>query len=82
MSDETPHQVGPQIAQLKAERANAEAYGQTDRVAAIDKQLGHLGVKKEAAQERQAAARDDDSAKTRTPQGRSGKPKTQTVKED
>ena len=48
----------PQVEQLEAERVNAEAYGQTDRVEQIDRQLADLGVKKRAAQERKAAAED------------------------
>lgn len=38
------YQRAGQVRQLLAERANAEAYGQSDRVAAVDKQLAELGV--------------------------------------
>lgn len=74
MSDETPYQQAPQVAQLQAERENAVAYGQDDRVAAIDKQLAEFGVKAKAAEERKAAAGDKDEAKHEAPQGRSGRP--------
>ncbi|SRR6266704_2650806 len=40
--DVAPQQAG-QVRQLLAERANAEAYGQTNRVTAVDKQLAELG---------------------------------------
>ena len=77
-AEDVPYQVVPQVEQLRAERANAEAYGQTDRVAAIDKQLEGLGVpaqeKKSAAEKRAAAAKDDDEARSTPPQSRSAKP--------
>lgn len=77
MSD-VPYQMQPQIDQLKQERANAVAYGQTDRVAAVDKQLASLGVKQEAAEKRAAAAPEDESAKAAPPKGRRSKETAQT----
>ena len=84
MSNETPYQVGPQVAQLQAERANAEAYGNETRLAAIDRQLADLGVKKEAAEKRAAAADGDEAAKKTAPRGRRSKEADQTtaVEED
>jgi|GEM_PF-3787911 len=38
-----PYQVAGQVRQLLAERANAEAYGNTGRMAAVDTQLAQLG---------------------------------------
>lgn len=70
MSNETPYQIQPQIDQLMQERANAEAYDQEDRVAAVDKQLATLGVKREAGEKRAAAAEGDESAKKAAPKGR------------
>jgi hypothetical protein len=61
MSNETPYQIAPQVEALQAERANCVAYGNDDRVAKIDRQLADLGVKKEAAEERKAAASKDDA---------------------
>lgn len=77
MSNETPYQAAPQVAALQAERENAVAYGNDARVAQIDRQLGDLGVKQKAAEERKAAAKED-SGRAKAPQGRSSKPKTQT----
>lgn len=84
MADETadvPYQQAPQVAQLRAERENAVAYGQETRVAAVDKQLDALGIqeKKAAAEKRKAAADDSDDAdeskkRSTPPQGRSAKP--------
>lgn len=76
MSD-TPYQIQPQIDQLKQERANAVAYGQTDRVAACDKQLAGLGVKQEAAEKRSAAAEGTKDAKTEPPKSRRSSEKTE-----
>jgi hypothetical protein len=57
MADELPYQQAGQIRQLLAERENAVAYEQTDRIAAIDKQLSGLGYKpKQAAKAADAAA--------------------------
>jgi len=79
--DDLPYQLAPQIEQLRQERVNAEAYGQTERLAAVDKQLAELGVKAKAAEKRKAAAEEkaeleDDKAEARTasPQGRSARP--------
>ena len=67
MADDRPYQHEPQIAQLEAERANAEAYGDETRVKAIDKALAGFGVKKKAAEKRAAAS--DDEKRT-PPKGR------------
>lgn len=66
--DDTAYQVSPQVAALKAERANCVAYGNETRVAQIDRQLSDLGVKAEAAEERKAASSTED--KRKAPQGR------------
>ena len=79
MSNDTPYQVQPQIDQLMQERANAEAYGQTDRVAAVDKQLASLGVKQKAAEKRSASAEGDKEAKAAAPKGRRASVQTQTA---
>lgn len=73
-------QASPQLAQLLAERENAEAYGQTTRLEAVDKQLAELGYKK-AAQERKAAAEKsgEDEAKKAAPAGRSAPSKQTTA---
>lgn len=81
MSEKVPYQVQPQIDQLTQERANAVAYGQKDRVAAVDKQLASLGVKQEAAEERSAAA-DSGEAKRKPPQGRSARPAEKAAQKD
>ena len=69
-----PYQQGPQVAQLLAERVNADALGLTDRVTAVDKQLKQLGYKEKAAKSRKAAAADDDDSKSEPPKERSSKP--------
>jgi hypothetical protein len=81
--DELPYQQANQIRQLLNERANADAYGQSTRVEAVDKQLEQLGYKTEkqaekaaeAAEVRAAAAvaeaSEDENARTQAPQGRS-----------
>lgn len=81
MAEDLPYQQAAQVRQLLAERENAEAYGQTERLAAVDKQLKGLGYKRpaqaekatEAAEERAAAAaaEEEDEAKTAAPKGRS-----------
>ena len=71
MSD-VPYQRQPQVDQLEAERANAVAYGNEPRVAAIDKQLAGHGVKAKAAEERKAAS-DDGEARRTPPKGRSSR---------
>lgn len=82
MAEETdlPYQLAPQVEQLRQERANAEAYGQDDRVAAVDKQLEALGVKLAAAKRKAAAegSGDEDEAKKTPPPGRSAKPQQKT----
>jgi hypothetical protein len=40
-----PYQVTTQVAQLLNERDNAKAYGQAERVKAIEEQLAELGYK-------------------------------------
>ena len=82
MSNETPYQIAPQVAALNAERENAVAYGDEVRVAKIDRQLTDLGVKKKAAEERKASTEDEGTSRSKAPQGRSSKPKTETTKED
>lgn len=82
MSEKVPYQVQPQIDQLTQERANAVAYGQKDRVAAVDKQLASLGVKQEAAEERSAAVDDSAEAKRKPPQGRSARPAEKAAQKD
>jgi len=78
MSNETPYQVAPQVAQLRAERENAVAYGNEARVNQIDRQLSDLGVKQEAAEKRAAAAEGDEGTKrSAAPKGRRSKESTQ-----
>ena len=84
MPDDLPPQQANQVRQLLNERENADAYGQTTRLAAVDKQLTELGYKSpkqaekaaDAAEERATAAvakSDDDAeaARSKTPEGRS-----------
>lgn len=70
MSNDTPYQIAPQVAQLQAERQNAVAYDNKPRVAQIDRQLADLGVKQEAAEKRAAASKGDDDAKKSAPKDR------------
>lgn len=79
MSNETPYQVAPQVAALNAERENAVAYGNETRVEQIDRQLEHLGVKKEAAAKRAAASEGDDEVKKAAPKGRRSQPQATTA---
>lgn len=72
------YQVAPQVAALNAERENAVAYDNDTRVAQIDRQLEHLGVKKEAAEKRAAVSEGDESAKQVAPRGRRSKPQSTT----
>jgi len=72
MSD-LPYQVKPQVDQLLAERANAEALGLTDRVEATNKQLDALGYKEKASKKRKAAAEDHEDAKSEPPKERATK---------
>jgi hypothetical protein len=62
MSKEKPH-----VAQARNELANAEAYGQRDRVRAAEKVLAAAGVRKAAA--------DEPEARQRAPEGRSAVPR-------
>lgn len=77
-----PEQQLTQVAQLRAERANAVAYGQTDIVAAVDRQLSALGVTSETADAEvpvaEVAASLQDS-RTKAPQGRSATGPRQTT---
>jgi len=77
MAEDLPYQLKPQVEQLLAERANADAYGQADTVARIDKTLDGLGYK-QAGKKRAKAAEDDDEAKTEAPKGRTAHPKQTT----
>lgn len=86
MADEIPYQNEPQVAQLRAERANAVIYGQQTLIDAADKVLATFGVSAEpetAASHRKAAAEDSDeesSSKSRSepPAGRSAAKKSTT----
>lgn len=76
MAEEVPYQQAGMVAQLRAERELAEAYGQTSRVEAVDKQLAELGVKTpaKAAEERAAAAEEDEAeAKASPPKNRASR---------
>ena len=70
MSNETPYQIAPQVAQLNAERENAVAYGNDNRVKEIDRQLAELGVKQKAGAKRAASAESDEAARKSAPKGR------------
>ena len=76
---ETPYQIAPQVAALNAERENAVAYGNETRVGQIDRQLEHLGVKKESAEKRATASGGDDDAKKVAPKGRRSQPQATTA---
>lgn len=67
-----PEQQTTIVAQLEAELENAKAYGNETRVAAIEKQLKELGVKKTAAEKRAEAAEEKKSEepKKSEPEGR------------
>lgn len=78
MTDETPYQVSPQVAQLQAERENAVSYGNEDRVAQIDRQLADIGARKDAAEKR-AATSDGEETKKSAPKGRRAKSEDQTA---
>jgi hypothetical protein len=89
MADELPYQQAAQVRQLLAERETAEAYGQTTRVEAADKQLAELGYKRpgqaekaaDAAEDRAAAALaegDEEQARGKAPEGRTARPKQTT----
>lgn len=85
-----PYQQAAQVRQLLAERENAVAYEQTDRVAAVDKQLEGLGYKSEkqavkaagAADERAVAAvaesGGEEAARAKSPEGRHARAKETT----
>jgi hypothetical protein len=61
MAEDLPYQQSAQVRQLLNERENADAYGQTDRVDAVDKQLAELGYKTPKGAE-QAAGKAEDAA--------------------
>lgn len=65
-------------AQGRAELANAEAHGNSDRVRAARKLLEASGVK-EAAEQRRAEAKGSDRAKSRPPVNRSTPKKQSTA---
>jgi hypothetical protein len=77
VSDEVPYQQATLVQQLRNERENAVAYGNSERVRAVDKQLAELGLKADAAEERKAAAKSDD-AKSEPPQSRTVKQRQAT----
>lgn len=89
MAEELPYQQAGQIRQLLAERENAVAYEQTDRIAAVDKQLSGLGYKpKQAAKAADAAEATaeaetpakEEPAKEEPPKGRTASsPRRQTT---
>jgi hypothetical protein len=75
-----PYQAPAQVVEaLKQERANCVAYGNTTRVAKIDRQLAELGVKQEAAEKRAAAAEETPDARSSVPQGRRARPGTEAT---
>jgi hypothetical protein len=61
------YQRAGQVRQLLAERVNARAYGMTERLAAIDKQLAELGYTRKGGSGKDA----DAVAKAEAPPGRS-----------
>jgi hypothetical protein len=58
MSDDVAEPLAPQVAQLRNERKVAEAHGQLDRVAAVDRQLRALGVRPPKDKEKERAERE------------------------
>lgn len=89
MAEEIPYQQAPQVRQLLAERANAEAYGQVSRVDAVDKQLNGLGWvdPAKAAKARAAAAAKEEEEKggeprTQPPKGRTTRQQQTTAEGD
>ena len=89
MADELPYQQAAQVRQLLAEHENADAYGQTTRVEAVDKQLAELGYKRpaqaekatEAAEERATAAEEGEQAREEPPKGRTASSPRRTTAE-
>ena len=59
MPDDLPPQQANQVRQLLNERENADAYGQTTRLAAVDKQLTELGYKSPKQAEKAADAAEE-----------------------
>jgi hypothetical protein len=89
MAEDLPYQQAAQVRQLVQERENAEAYGQTTRVEAVDKQLAELGYKTpkgaekaaDAAEDRAAAALasdDEEQARGKAPEGRTNRARQTT----
>lgn len=79
----TSPQAAGQLRQLLAERENAEAYGQTTRLEAVDKQLAELGYSVEKSKVAKAeAAKSEEKPSERAPQGRATRQEQQqaTVK--
>lgn len=77
---EVPYQNEPQVEQLLAERATAEAYGQKTLIAAADKVLATFGIttaadRKAAAKHRRAAVEAAEVEKD-APVGRSASKKS------
>jgi hypothetical protein len=70
---DVPEALEPQVAQLRATRANAVAYGQTDIIAAVDRQLAALGIEQEKEKE------ESEAPKQAVPQGRTAVNPKQTV---
>jgi hypothetical protein len=87
VADELPPQQANQIRQLLNERANADTYGQTTRVEAVDKQLAELGYKTQKQAERAASAAEGRAATTvesgasAEPKGRATRQQQQTTAE-
>lgn len=91
MAEDLPYQQAAQVRQLLAERETAEAYGQTTRVEAADKQLAELGYKRPAQAEKAADAADaraaaavaadegdEEKARAKAPEGRSTRARATT----
>jgi hypothetical protein len=88
VADEVPYQNTTQVQQLLAERVNAEAYGQSSRVEAVDKQLAGLGYvdpKKAAKARAEAAKAEEESSEAETrsqpPKGRTSRQQQQATTE-
>lgn len=79
MSDEVPEALRSHVAQLRGERANAVAYGQTDIVAAVDRQLDALGIAAPSVQPEDTEETPDPAA-ANGPQGRMDAARTQAPK--
>ena len=75
-----PEALHTQVVQLRAERANAVAYGQHDIVAGIDRALDALGLRAtpESEEEPKDMAEQLEQARTQAPQGRNTGPRRTT----